>query len=80
MDPFVSSNFPKIRCDKTHPKTFLVFESFNIPPNDKAQMISRDLMLIIAIPSEVPTSNIGPGFRISVVTGNKKINIFFLVF
>ena len=39
-------------------------------------MISRDLMLIIAIPREVPTSNIGPRFRISVVTGNKKINIF----
>ena len=54
----------------TQPKTFLLAEmsSFKIAENGKAEKTSRDLMLMMANPSEVPTNNIGPDLNISVLT------------
>jgi hypothetical protein len=38
-------------------------------------------MLTMAIPRDVPTSNIGPVFKISVVSGKKKSkHVFFFFF
>jgi len=53
----------------TEPKTFLFVEmSFKIAEYGKAEKTSRDLMLMMAKPSEVPTNNIGPDLNISAVS------------
>ena len=64
-------------CDMTQPKTFLLAEmSFKIAENGNTEKTSRDLMLMIAKPSEVPTNNIGPDFNISALTKKNKDILF----